>query len=216
MSDAPSCRSIDLDSWPRRDAYELFRKMAFPYLSLTADVDVTDLKAYASRSSHAFTVGLVFALARGANAVPALRQRLRGEEVVEFEIVHPSITVSSSKGRFTFCQLPYDERFEEFAEPAAKRIEGARRSPGLWTEEDRDDFLFMTALPWIAFTGMIHPVPLNPPDSVPRIAWGQYRDMGGRWRMPLNIQAHHALVDGAHVGAFYERVDLELARFATR
>jgi chloramphenicol O-acetyltransferase type A len=41
---------------------------------------------------------------------------------------------------------------------------------------------------------------------VPRFAWGKFFDEGERRKMPLGVQAHHALMDGVHVGRFYETV----------
>ena len=52
----------------------------------------------------------------------------------------------------------------------------------------------------------MHPIPLNPADSVPRIAWGKFFEEGELLTMPLGVQAHHALVDGIHVGKFYAQV----------
>ena len=36
-------------------------------------------------------------------------------------------------------------------------------------------------------------------DSVPRLAWGCFEERGKRLVMPLNVQAHHALIDGIHI-----------------
>ena len=77
--------------------------------------------------------------------------------------------------------------------------------PSLEDPTDRDDLLFMTAIPWVAFTSFEHPETGDPDDSVPRFAWGMCREEGGRHRMPLNLQVHHALADGLHAGRFYER-----------
>ncbi|MDD5263574.1 MAG: chloramphenicol acetyltransferase [Candidatus Bipolaricaulis sp.] len=204
-------RSIDLERWPRREAFELFRGFGFPYFNLTADVDVGPLREAVRACGASFTVALVHVLARAANEVPELRQRIRGEDVVEHTTVHPSITVLADDEAFRFVTLRYEDAFDRFAADAKQRIERARLAESLWSEPDRDDLLFMTAIPWVAFTGMIHPVPLDSPDSVPRIAWGKYRDVGGRLAMPLNVQAHHALVDGVHVGRFFGCVERLLA-----
>jgi chloramphenicol O-acetyltransferase type A len=64
----------------------------------------------------------------------------------------------------------------------------------------------MTAIPWVAFTSFVHPIDLNPADSVPRFAWGKFFDEGDALKMPLSVQGHHALVDGIHIGRFYEKV----------
>jgi len=199
-------KHIDIETWPRREAYEMFRDFGFPYFSITANVDVTALRAAAKEKKTSFTIGLVYVLSRAANAVPAFRQRMEGDEVVEYRVVHPSITVLADDDQFRFCSLRYADEFAQFAAGAKERIERARTASSVWSEPDRNDFLFMTSLPWIAFTAMVHPVPLDPPDSVPRFAWGKYEQRGGRTTMPLNVQVHHALLDGVHVGRYFELV----------
>jgi chloramphenicol O-acetyltransferase type A len=66
--------------------------------------------------------------------------------------------------------------------------------------------LFMTAIPWVSFTSFMHPMNLQPPDSVPRFAWGKFFKDGDRIKMPLGVQVHHALMDGIHVGRYYNAV----------
>jgi chloramphenicol O-acetyltransferase type A len=201
-----SPRIIDTSTWSRREAYELFRGFAFPYLSVTADVDVSKLRRAHRRRGFSFTVGLVHALATAANEIPAFRRRIRGDVVMEHLVVAPSITVLGEGDTFRFATLRYDPDLHRFAHDAQTRIDAAKRSPSLWSEPDRDDLLYMTTLPWVSFTAVVHPVPLNPPDSVPRIAWGRFREQGRRVLLPLNVQAHHALVDGIDVGRFFVRV----------
>ena len=203
MIDRPDPEPIDLEGWSRREAFELFRSFGFPYLSLTAEVDVTLLRQATRGGRVSFTIGLVHAVARAANAVAPLRQRLRGDAVVEHRVVHPSVTILVEDDCFRFCTLPFDEDLTVFAASAAERIETARRAESMFLEPDRDDFLFMTAIPWVSFTAMVHPVPLDPPSSVPRFAWGRFRDASDRVVLPLNVQAHHALVDGIHIGRFF-------------
>jgi chloramphenicol O-acetyltransferase type A len=40
---------------------------------------------------------------------------------------------------------------------------------------------------------------------VPKIVFGRHREAGGRRWMPVSVEVHHALVDGLHVGRFFER-----------
>ena len=199
-------RIIDQTTWPRREQFELFKTFGSPYFSITADVDITAYRETLPKGGR-FTIGLVYALASAANAVPEFRQRIRGNNVIEFDIVHPSIIVLNDQDAFRFCVFPFAHNFAEFSKDAPKRIEQARAAPSMFDFQDQDDFLFLTAIPWISFTGVMHAAPTQAPDSVPRIAWGKYRDVSGRIMLPLNVQVHHALVDGVHAGRFYSKVE---------
>jgi chloramphenicol O-acetyltransferase type A len=199
-------RIIAREAWPRREQFELFRSFGFPYFSVTADVDVTAYRQ-ALPPGGRFTIGLVYVLAAAANAVPEFRQRIRGDDVIEFETVHPSIIVLNDQDAFRFCAFPFASRFAEFSKDAPERMEQARRAPSMFSSPDQDDFLYLTGMPWISFSGILHAAPIQAPDSVPRIAWGKYRNVGGRIQLPLNVQVHHALVDGLHVGKFFTKVE---------
>ena len=199
-------RTIDLATWPRRKHFELFRGMAYPYFNVCADVDVTALVRAVKQRKASFTAHIVYPLAKAANAIPAFRQRIRGGTVVEHRVVHPSITVLTDDELFAFCWMTYVEDGRAFVRSAAAAIERARKVSSIEDAPGRDDFLFMTAIPWVSFTSLMHPVPLSPADSVPRIAWGRYRAQGDRTVMPLCVHAHHGLMDGIHVGRFFEQV----------
>ena len=206
MNGEGTFRVIDQAIWPRREQFELFKTFGSPYFSITADVDITAYRQRLPKGGR-FTIGLVYALAAAANAVPAFRQRIRGNEAIEFETVHPSIIVLNEQDAFRFCTFPFDRDFSIFSEGAPERIEKARHAASMFESSDQDDFLFLTALPWISFSGVFHATPTQAPDSVPRIAWGKYRDVAGRIMLPLNVQAHHALIDGIHVARFYTKVE---------
>lgn len=44
---------------------------------------------------------------------------------------------------------------------------------------------------------------MNPADSIPRISWGKYFEENGKIKLPMSVQAHHALMDGMHVGQYF-------------
>ena len=89
-------------------------------------------------------------------------------------------------------------------------IEKYKLNPTLQEEPGRDDYLFMTAIPWVSFTSFMHPLHLHPVDSVPRFAWGKFFEQDNQIKMPLSVQGHHALMDGLHMGKFYEYVQYHL------
>lgn len=199
-------RVIDLSTWPRRRHMEFYSHVAYPHFNLCANVDITALHAAVKERGLSFTTALVYLLARAANGIVEFRCRIRGAQVVEHDVIHPSMTVLTAEELFSFCTMRYTDDFSTFAAHAAEAKARSQAEVILADGPGQDDLLYMTGLPWVAFTGVQHPLHLDPLDSVPRIAWGKFTPAAGRVQMPLAVQAHHGLVDGLHVGRFLERV----------
>jgi chloramphenicol O-acetyltransferase type A len=199
-------RYINLETWSRRKHFKVFSAFDHPHAGLCANVDLTAFYPVVKQRGFSFTVAIVYVLGRAANAIPEFWYRIRGGEVVEHEIVHPSVTILTDEDLFSFCTIDYIEDFSLFAVRAAEQIAYVREHPTLEDEPERDDLLFMTAIPWVSFTSFMHPVHLQPADSVPRFAWGKFFEEGKFLKMPLSVQGHHALMDGIHIGRFYAEV----------
>jgi len=195
-----------LETWSRRDHCEFFSTWGFPYFNLTANVDLTAFYPFVKHNNLSLNLATIYVIARGANAVPEFRQRIRENSVVEHDVVHPSSTVLLDNDLFSFCPLEYVEDFSEFAAKAAQRIARVKARIELADVHGQDDMLYMTAIPWVAFTSFMHPLELNQTDSVPRFAWGKFFKVSDSWLMPLNVQVHHALINGLHVGRFFTAV----------
>jgi chloramphenicol O-acetyltransferase type A len=74
----------------------------------------------------------------------------------------------------------------------------------LEAQEQRDDLIHYSVIPWIAFTSFTHAKKYNTRDSIPKIVFGKYCDDSGVAKMPVSVEVHHALMDGIHVGEFFE------------
>jgi chloramphenicol O-acetyltransferase type A len=205
-------RKINLETWPRRDHYQLLSTWEYPHFNMCANVDLTAFYPIVKLRSISINITIVYLLARVANELPEFRLRIRGGEVIEHEVVHPSTTIMGSDDLFSFCTFDYDEDFSIFAAKAVERIAYVQETPSLVHEQEMDQLLFMTAIPWVSFTSFMHPIDLSPVDSVPRFAWGKFYEEGDRMMMPLSVQAHHALMDGIHMGRYYELVQDYLSR----
>lgn len=173
---------------------------------MCANVDLTTFYPVIKKRGISINVAIVYVIARAANSITEFRYRIRGDNVVEHEIVHPSTTILTDGDLFSFCTIEYTEEFSVFVGRAAQQIALVKEQRTLEGDPGRDDMFYMTALPWVSFTSMMHPLDLNPVDSVPRFAWGKFFEEGKSLKMPLSVQAHHALMDGIHMGRFYEEV----------
>ena len=195
---------IPLENWPRKDHYLFFREFEYPYFSLCANIDITNFLPLIKAKEISFTAAIIYLVGRVANGIPEFRQRIRDEGPIEHEVVHPSATILSKDDLFTFCTAIYQENFLAFTEETQQEILRIKTEPSLEEKIKDDSMLFMTSIPWVSFTGFMHPVKLSPADSVPRFAWGKFREEGQKIVMPLSVQGHHALMDGLHAGLFYE------------
>ena len=197
-------RYLDMQSWSRRNHFETFISFEQPHGGLSANVDLTSFYPAVKQSDYSFTVAIVYVLTKVLNAIPEFRYRIRDGAVVEHEVVHPSITVLTAGDLFSFCTFDYSGDFSVFADNAMEKMAFVQEHPTLEDEKGRDDLLFMTAIPWVSFTGIVHAMYKQTSDSFPRIAWGKFFEDGKYLKMPLAVQGHHALIDGIHMGKFYE------------
>lgn len=201
-------RIFDPLTTPRRDHYRWFRAMKHPWIAVTAEVDVTAILDHAPQHGR-FTV-MAHAVSTAVQSVSELRQRIRVEDgvdrVVEHDVVRPGMTLAGADDLFAFADVPFDADVDVFA----GSLDAARAAigPGLQPLEAgaRDDLVFLSCLPWVRFTQVDHAMS-DPADSIPRIAWGRLTAVGERTVCPVNIQAHHALVDGLHIGRFFHALE---------
>lgn len=214
MHRKPVFHTIDLSTDPRRAHFEYFSGLAYPYVGLTVEVDITPLTEFRRRTSAPFFPTLLFCVSRAANAIPEFRRRIHDGQILEFEFCPSSHTEARPDGTYGYCTLWADVPLSDFL-PAARRAQEKCRAEHDLTETDNPvACLFISSLPWIRYTALVQPVPF-PADSNPRISWGRAFPRDGRTLLPLSVLCHHALVDGLHLSRFYQALDTELSALET-
>lgn len=213
-------RVIDLEGWPRREHFRLYSGFEFPHVNICVQLDITELWANRACAGASPTVTLVYTITKAANRVPEMRQRIRGEQLVEHEVVHPLITVLGDDDLFGVITLTYDACFTTFASKAAESL--AKAKGGVSLNEfphdqegkfPRDDLLSITILPWLAFTGFA--ITRKPQvDCIPLLAFGKVQAAGDCYLLPFFVNSHHALADGLHIARFIKYVEEEARELA--
>ncbi|MEO0777347.1 MAG: chloramphenicol acetyltransferase [Bacteroidota bacterium] len=208
---------IHFDNPHRQKHFALFNGMNHPHFGLSTHLDISVFLARLQSQNLAFTPTIVYLVCRAANAITEFRWRIRGEQVVEHELVHPSFTVPTEASTvFSFCYVDYRPEFSEFVAAYHAAVARMQQNPSMEDEAGRDDYLFLSAVPWVSFTSVQHAMPYHPGDSVPRIVWGKYFREGDRTQLPFSVQAHHAVVDGWHVGQYLQTLQALLDEFDFR
>lgn len=204
-------REIDLATWPRAETFRLFRTYQRPQYAITSRVDVTRLVTELKSSGVSAYRACIFAIGAGLHAAPELRMRFRGDTVVEHDRVDLSMTVPRPDGSFAYGYVPFDPEWAVFDPLCRKEIADAAVRGGLAANEGfRDDVAYLSCLPWLDFTGLTNAMQ-GPDECIPRVSWGRFTEAGnGRHSVAMTLEVHHALVDGRHVGQFFETVQTTL------
>jgi chloramphenicol O-acetyltransferase type A len=197
---------IDIESWPRRAHFELFRGYEQPFFNICAEVDVTDLRALCRKAGRpSFFISLLWLSLAAANGEEAFRLRLEDDEVLLYPRIHGSSTILRRDESFAIAHFAYQPSFRVFAAAAEKIVAAAASSQGeLDLREEQQDVIHYSVLPWLQFTSFTHARPGGRANSIPKIVFGKYRRQGERDKMPISVEVHHALMDGLHVSRFLE------------
>ena len=200
-----SIKTLDLSQYPRRDHFQYFQTLAYPYLGVTCEVDITDFYHFVKEKKLPMFLTLLWCASRAANDIPEFRYRIKDEHLVEVDFCDTSHTVAKDDDTYAYCVLKANMDLQSFLKIAIPKHEASRTSGTI--DEDPEEavsMIFVTTLPWLYFTELTQPVPI-PADSNPRIAWGKFKEKDGRIMMPVNVLAHHSLVDGKHLAFFFDR-----------
>lgn len=203
---------LDLDTWPRRAIYDFFLGFEDPWFNLCGEVDVGPTWHACRASGVPFSLAAWYAVLRAANAVPAFRMRLRPEGVWEHERVRVGATALRPDQTFTYVYYPFADDFPTFRALAEAELRERLAAPGLEPDTGDDDLLHGTVVPWLRFTGIKHARAGKRGDSVPKIALGRATPVGEAVMLPVSVEGHHSLIDGVHVGAFFEGLRGEFGR----
>jgi chloramphenicol O-acetyltransferase type A len=198
---------IDLDRWPRREHFELYRRFGNPFFNICVDVDVTRVwRESQDPGGPSFFLASVFLALRAANEVEAFRTRVRGDRPWVHDRVSITPTVMRPDRTFAFARLEPAASFAEFAARSEPVVRAACEVKPLVVSHPDDDVIYQTTLPWMRFTAFSNALE-GEGDSVPRIAFGKCTGDGGRWTIPVSVEVHHAVVDGVDVAAFIEKLE---------
>ena len=203
-------KRIDLDAYPRRNHFNHFCAMAYPYAGVTVDVDVTDLLSLCREKGDSFYLMVLHAVALAADEVPEFRRRIDHGGIVEYDECPTSHIELKPDGTYAYCTLRHHMPLADYLAQAESARTAAREGGSIEEEDDVQSMYFISTLPWLHYTQLIQPVACGE-ESNPRITWGKYQaNDKGRMMMPLSMLVHHALADGIHIAKFYEAFNQQM------
>ena len=221
MAAFPAPQIIPTQDTPFERSAQLawFDGMEDPRLNLTATLTARDFVAPAKSAGLPPFAVLFHAICGASLDVDAFRWRLSPEgEPFRIQSLLPSYTVRNTQGHVNFSYVPFTEDLTAFIAAYHADKREAESASEMRTEvEAAPDCgqLYCTGLPFLRFSSIEHPRSGGGAlAATPNIAAGQWRaEADGGLSLPLSVQVHHGLVDGAHVADWFAAVRARLERF---
>ena len=195
---------LDLENWPRKEHFLFFKQLEEPFFGITTSIDCTRAYDAAKQLGISFFINYLHKTMVAINTIEPFRYRISGDEIIIYDQINASATISRADTTFGFSLIEYNPDLAVFSEIATKEIERVQNTPGLFTRTfETDNVIHFSAIPWIDFTSLSHARSYTFADSCPKISFGKMiLDETGKRSMSMSVHVHHGLMDGFHVGQF--------------
>lgn len=194
---------LNIETWNRKQHFEHFMRLKDPSFAITAKVDVTVAYQQAKALGVSFFGTYLHACIKAINAIENFRYRIVNNEVVVYETIHASATIMRPDKTYGFSFIEYDEDLMIFLENLKSEKERILSTNDLYPPVNGLDCIHCSAIPWLAFTG--HKEPRSGEvESVPELAFSKVELVDEKRMMTVAVNVNHAVIDGYHVGLFFE------------
>ncbi|WP_405606036.1 CatA-like O-acetyltransferase [Polaribacter sp. Asnod1-A03] len=201
---------LDIENWNRKQHFNHFKNLEDPYFALTVNVDVTKLYNESKTSKYSFFVLYLHACLKALNTIENFKYRIKDDKIAICDVIHASATIARKDHTFGFSFIYFSEDINEFNQNFLNEKERILNSTDLFPPINSDDCIYCSALPWLSFTSQKEPNSGVKNESVPKFSFGKTFTENNIIKMPVAIAVNHALVDGYHIGLFFEEFKKQL------
>ncbi|MDN2484676.1 type A chloramphenicol O-acetyltransferase [Kosakonia sacchari] len=217
----PEYTTVDLSRWARKEHFEAFQTFAQCTFSQTVQLDITALLKHIKAVGWKFYPTLIFLIAKIANRHAEFRMAIKDNELVIWNDIHPCYTIFHDETE-TFSSLwsHYDGDIHHFLNIFSEDVTRYRNNLSyLPKEETRENVFYVSANPWVSFTGFNINIANMQNFFAPIFTIGKYYPQGEKVLLPLAVQVHHAVCDGFHVARLINELQTlcdDLSRYSCK
>jgi len=197
-----------VEDYYRQEHFDFFRGYEMPFYSITFNLEITAVKAFAEERRFPVYLTQCFLFARAMSRVEDFRYRVVDDRIVLFDDLEIAATVPAPNGAFSFAHFDQAPNLETFLCRAETVSQMAREKASLKATAEGNTILF-TSLPGVRFTGITHATPPDRTDGRARVAFGQFFEERDRLMVPVGLGVNHIFIDGAAIGRLVEEVQSE-------
>lgn len=200
-------RELDISTWNRKEHFEFFCQFEEPFFGTTIQFDCTKAYAKSKELGVSFFAYYLHKTLAAVNNIENFRYRIQDGKVFIYEKINVSSTILRDDKTFGFSEIEYDENLTAFIENYNNEATRVKNTTGLFTREYNENIVHFSALPWVNFTSISHSRSFTFPDSCPKFSFGKMTTENDKKFMSMSVHVHHGLVDGYHLGLFFEEFE---------
>ena len=199
--------TIDLNRWDRGKLFQFYIDKMRIVMSLTVDVDVTNLKAYARKTGISFYPLMLWVVSKVINSHDEFKYSWdKDGNLIRWDYVSPSYAdFHSEDENFTKMITDYSDDLFTFCDRVRADRERHKNDRAV-LEDQPPNFFDVSCLPWVKYKHFDVHVFDEGKFLAPVVTWGKYEQENGRLMMPLTMNIHHAVADGFHLSRFFNDV----------
>lgn len=198
---------IDLETWDRKALFNNYFGTDFPYIIMGANVDVKNLREYTKQNGISFYFAMVYAANEIANRIKNFRYRFTDGKPYLVDHNRAILTHMPPGGElFVLIETERATNMIDFCRQTALRANEQIENNGWGCLRNQEDTIIYSTIPWVQFTFLVRTVAKDGIDCAPRISWGKFGKTETGLMMPLSLQVHHGLMDGYHVGLYFQQL----------
>ena len=198
---------LNLTTWNRKEHFEFFCKFEEPFFGTTIQLDCTKAHAKSKELGVSFFAYYLHKTLVAVNNIENFRYRIHNGKVFIYDKINVSSTILRDDKTFGFSEIEYYENLNTFIENYNTEATRVKNTTGLFTREYNENIVHFSALPWINFTSISHSRSFTFPDSCPKFSFGKMTTENDKKFMSMSVHVHHGLVDGYHLGLFFEEFE---------
>lgn len=195
---------VNLNEWGRGSLFKFYIDKMRIVMSLTADVNVTNLRAYSKKNNLNFYPLMLWVVSKIINSHDEFKYSWDDAgNLIKWDFVSPSYTdFHADDENFVKMVTEYSDDLFEFCSRVDKDRQRHKNEQAILVNQP-PNFFDVSCLPWIKYSHFDIHVFDKGKFLAPVITWGKFEEKDGKLIMPLTMNIHHAVADGFHLSRFF-------------
>lgn len=196
-------KEIDPNQTTRAAAFELWMAAPNPMVTFFKTIDVSRLVKLSKRNNLKFNMLLVYCIGKAASGIKEFYTLPVGNKLMQYDTLAVNTIVKNKNDEVSSCDILFNNDLAKFNQDYLQytsQVAETCKNRDL-TESMVIGTSAITNVEIDGAVGMNSGIFNNP-----FIIWGRYKRTMFKYTLALSFQFHHTQMDGAHAGAFLEKL----------